>query len=136
MAVDVRTLTVANLIIQLLLVMIISGAVYLAKNRETGRHCTVMNIAAPVEIAAIAAVMFPSLAGYVLHEEPRLVFYLVMGIHHTFGISAIMLWIYINLAFRGIMTMPSNLRTVMKLALASWMSSLVLGLFLLIQVLS
>ncbi len=43
MAIDVKTLATLNLVVQILLVIMVSGAVYLAKKRELGRHCAFIN---------------------------------------------------------------------------------------------
>src|SRR3990170_2354385 len=96
MAIDVKTLALANLAVQILLVIMVSRAAYLAKKRKLGRHCTFMRVLVPVQIIAIAAVMLPSMLGYIENPPP---FYTEMLIHHTLGLSVIALWLYINLSF-------------------------------------
>jgi hypothetical protein len=131
MAIDVKTLALANLAVQILLIMMVSGAVYLAKKkRELMRHCSFMKVLVPVQIIAIAAVMLPSMLGY-LKNPPS--FSTEMLVHHTLGLSVVALWIYINLSF-GKPWMPRNLRAFMRLAFTLWMLALLLGLHMYIQI--
>jgi hypothetical protein len=62
MAFDIKTLAAVNLGIQLLLTLVLLGAVHLAKSMKFEKHCKVMRIAFPVQILAILAVMLPSRA--------------------------------------------------------------------------
>lgn len=123
--VDVRTLALANLAVQILLVITVSCAAYLAKKKKLTRHCTVMRIAVPVQIIAILAVMLPSMLGYIsigsLTAE--------MLAHHTLGVVVIALWIYINLVY-GKPYMPRNLALFMRSAFLLWMLAFILGVYL------
>ncbi len=130
MAIDVKTLALANLAVQILLVIMVSRAAYLAKKRKLGRHCTFMRVLVPVQIIAIAAVMLPSMLGYIENPPP---FYTEMLIHHTLGLSVIALWLYINLSF-GKVWMPRNLRTFMRTAFVLWMLALLLGLHMYVRI--
>ena len=130
MAFDVKTLALANLAVQILLVIMVSRAAYLAKKRKLGRHCTFMRVLVPVQIIAIAAVMLPSMLGYIENPPP---FYTEMLIHHTLGLSVIALWLYINLSF-GKPWMPRNLRTFMRTAFVLWMLALLLGLHMYVRI--
>ena len=130
MAIDVKTLALANLAVQILLVIMVSRAAYLAKKRKLGRHCTFMRVLVPVQIIAIAAVMLPSMLGYIENPPP---FYTEMLIHHTLGLSVIALWLYINLSF-GKAWMPRNLRTFMRTAFVLWMLALLLGLHMYVRI--
>ena len=63
---DIQTLALINLIVQLLLMVTVFVAAYLAKaKRQLIRHCTIMRVAIPVQIVSIAAVMLPSMLGYI-----------------------------------------------------------------------
>ena len=130
MAIDVKTLALANLAVQILLVIMVSRAAYLAKKRKLGRHCTFMRVLVPVQIIAIAAVMLPSMLGYLTNPPP---FNTEMLIHHTLGLSVIALWLYINLSF-GKAWMPRNLRTFMRTAFVLWMLALLLGLHMYVRI--
>jgi len=133
MPIDVKTLALANLAVQILLVIMVSRAAYLAKKRKLGRHCTFMRVLVPVQIIAIAAVMLPSMLGYIENETPGILFNIEMLIHHTLGLSVIALWLYINLSF-GKAWMPRNLRTFMRTAFVLWMLALLLGLHMYVRI--
>jgi hypothetical protein len=127
MILNVKTLALANLTIQVLLIIILSGAVFLAKKKNLGKHCMIVRSAVIVQIIAIALIMLPSLLGYVENVKPNL-FLGEMLLHHTIGIVLVVVWIYINLVFTGRMRSSINLKTIMRLALMLWIISLLLGI--------
>jgi len=128
MVFDVKTQAIVNLTIQVLLMMTMSGAVYLVKKRYLGRHCAVMRICVLVQIIAIAGVMLPSMIGYIEHEQRGGFFNIEMLAHHALGLAVIVIGIYINLAFAGVMKIWGRLVSAMRLALALWILALVIGL--------
>ncbi len=128
MVFDVKTQVMVNLTIQLLLIMTISVAVFLAKKRNLGKHCAVMRAAVLLQIIAIASVMLPSMLGYIENEQRNIFFNIEMLVHHTLGLTVIAIWIYINLVFAGVIRIRGSLASVMRLALASWILALVIGL--------
>ncbi|MGZ4862703.1 MAG: hypothetical protein ACXV2E_08005, partial [Halobacteriota archaeon] len=65
LAIDIRTLATANLVVQLVLIVFVLGAVYLARKGRVIRHCAIQRVTVSVQIIAILAVMLPSLLGYV-----------------------------------------------------------------------
>lgn len=131
MAIDVRTLALINLAIQILLIIIVLVAVYIAKKKkQLTRHCTFMKILVPVQIIAIATVMLPSMLGYLEHPPP---FTTEMLVHHALGILVVVLWIYINLSF-GKSWMPRNLPLFMRSAFTLWILALLIGLHLYIMI--
>ncbi len=131
MAIDVRTLALANLSIQILLIIMVSGAVYIAKKKgELTKHCTFMRVLVPVQIIAILTVMLPSLVGYFAHPPP---FTTEILVHHTLGILVVVLWIYINLSF-GKPWQPRNLVLFMRSAFTFWILALLIGLHLYIMI--
>ncbi len=134
MVIDVRTLAMANLTVQVLLIIIVSGAVYLAKKRDLGRHCMTMRVAVPIQIIAIASVMLPSLLGYLEHGTPSIFFEVEILTHHTLGLAVIALWIYINLVFLGKARIGVKLATVMRISLTLWILALLIGLYLYVQI--
>jgi uncharacterized membrane protein YozB (DUF420 family) len=128
MAIDVKTLAMTNLAVQILLIIIVFGAVYLARNKKLIRHCTVVRVAVPVQIIAIVLVMLPSMLGYIENVPSLPFFYPEMLIHHSLGLAIVGLWIYINLGIERRVRMPRNRAAVMWLALGVWIASLILGL--------
>ena len=128
MAIDMRILVIANLVIQLLLIIIVSVAAYLAKKRQLKNHCTIMMVALPVQIIAIAGIMLPSMLGYVRYGQPDSLLNIEIWIHHILGLAVIALWIYINLVFRRIIKMPGRLIIPMRLAFVLWLIVLGMGL--------
>lgn len=134
MAIDVKTLAVINLLVQLLLIVIVSIAVFHAKKRELGRHCTIMRGAVSVQVIAILVVMLPSMLGYIWNESPGILFSTEMLAHHLLGLAVVLLWIYINLLFMGKVRGKIRLATIMRYALALWILSLILGLHMYILI--
>ncbi len=132
MVFDVKTLALANLGIQIFLIVFVFCAVYFVKKGNPLKHCTMVRIAVPLQILAIIAVMLPSLLGYI-KIEPFGIFNAELLLHHTLGLLVVVLWIYINLAFGNIIRMPANFRTFMRTALCLWILALVLGLYIYIR---
>ncbi len=131
MVIDIRTLALANLTVQILLIIMVSGAVYLAKKKkELMRHCTFMRVLVPVQIIAIVTVMLPSMLGYLVHPPPFITEILV---HHALGILVVVLWIYINLSF-GKPWQPKNLALFMRSAFTFWILALLIGLHLYLMI--
>jgi amino acid transporter len=126
--IDVKTLAMANLAVQILLIMTVFGAVYLARNKKLVKHCTIIQIAVPVQIIAILLVMLPSMMGFIENVPPLPFFYPEMLIHHSLGLVVVGLWVYINLGIERRVRMPRNRAAVMWLALGAWIASLLLGL--------
>lgn len=128
MVFDVKTQAMVNLAIQVFLIMTVSGAVFLAKKRNLGKHCVVMRGSVLLQIIAIAGVMLPSMLGYIEHEQRGIFFNIEMVVHHTLGLAVIAIWIYINLVFMGVMRIRGRLVAAMRLALASWILALIIGI--------
>ncbi len=125
----IQTLVVVNLIVQILLVITVFVAAYLAKaKRQLLKHCTIMRIAVVVQLIAIAVVMLPSMLGYIKNQPPGLLFSLEIPVHHALGLLVVALWIYVNLAFKGIVKIRWRLAIPMRLAFSAWIATLILGL--------
>ena len=133
MTINVKTIAMANLALQILLFILASCAVYFAKKSEFVRHCNFMRVLVPVQIIAIAVVMLPSMLGYLKNENQIPFFNIEMLLHHTLGLAVLALWIYINLVF-GKPWMPRNLRAFMRSALVLWIISLLFGLHMYIRI--
>jgi hypothetical protein len=119
---------IANLVVQIVLIITVFGAVYLARKKKLVRHCTVIRIAVPAQILAILLVMLPSMLGLIGDGPPLPFFYPEMLIHHSLGLAVVGLWVYINLGIERRVKMPRNRVAVMWLALGVWIASIVLGL--------
>ena len=130
MAIDMRILVIINLVIQLLLIITISVAAYLAKKRQLKNHCAIMMVAVPVQIIVIAGIMLPSMLGYVRYGQPSSLFNIEIWIHHILGLVVIALWIYINLVFRRVIKIRGRLVIPMRLAFVLWLMVLGMGLHL------
>jgi uncharacterized membrane protein YozB (DUF420 family) len=126
MAFDIKTLAAVNLGIQPLLTLALLYAVYLAKIKKFEKHCKVMRIAFPIQILAILFVMLPSMNGYIAHGNTGS-FQAEMLVHHSLGFLAVILWVYINLISPKHVRTRFGARTAMRLALACWMTSLIMG---------
>lgn len=130
MALDVKTLALASLVVQVLLMMIVSGAAYLAKKKDLVKHCTIMRVLVPVQIITIVAVMLPSMPGYIKNSAG---FNTEMLVHHSFGVLVLALWLYINLAF-GKAWMPRNFTLLMRSAFVLWILAFFIGLYMYLQI--
>jgi len=124
--IEPRTLASANLAFQALLIAALTAAVYFAKNRDLKRHCTILRIAVSLQILNIALVMLPSMSGFLLQAGPLLDVEILL--HHGLGLVAVMLWIYVNLVVMGVTRGWVRLVVPMRLALASWLLSFLIGL--------
>jgi putative effector of murein hydrolase len=130
MALDMSILVIINLGVQLMLVIMVSIAVYLAKRRQLKNHCTLMMVTVLLQIIAIVGVMLPSMLGYVRYGQPGSFFNIEIWIHHILGLAVIALWIYINLVFRQVIKIRHSLIIPMRLAFILWLLVLVMGLHL------
>ncbi len=132
---DVKALAIANLVAQLLLLGVVLVGAHLARNRKDfRRHCTVMRIAVGVQLATIAAVMYPSLLGYLEHEKKGIVFNSQLLTHHSIGLVVVGLWVFANLAVGGVIKFKGRLRNFMRGAFVLWMAALLIGLATFVQV--
>ncbi len=131
---NIKTLATINLTVQLLLLITLCAAAYLAKHKKLNSHCTVMRTAVPVQIIAIVSVMLPSFLGYIEHGTPSYFFRIETVIHHTVGLAVVAMWIYINLLFMGKLETKLRLVTAMRLAFTLWMLALLLGLHMYVQI--
>jgi len=128
MAIDIRTLAGTNLLIQLVLIALVLGSVWLARRRRVMRHCTIIRGAVVVQIAAILAIMLPSLLGYV-ENVPLIPFlYAELLIHHALGLVLVIVFFYVNLEVGHVIHPPLKRKNVMRFALALWLIVLALGI--------
>ncbi|MDP3879863.1 MAG: hypothetical protein Q8Q07_06125 [Dehalococcoidales bacterium] len=124
---DIRTLVLMNFILQIALVGALFFAAYLARNRKLARHCMVMRIMVPVQIAAAAVVMVPSFLSYTTGGVPVTWLYIEMVFHGALGLGIVVIWIFVNLAQAGIMRVRRRLQFPMRLAFSLWLVNFALG---------
>jgi len=117
----------ANLVVQILLIITVFGAVYLARKKKLATHRIVISVAILVQIIAIFVVMLPSMLGIIENVPSLPFFYPEVLIHHSFGLTVIGLWVYINFGIARWVKMPRNRAAVMWLALGVWITGFVLG---------
>ena len=128
MAIDIRTLATANLIVQLVLIAFIISAVYLARKGRIIRHCMIVRGAVVVQLVAILAIMLPLLLGYIENVPPIPFLFPELIVHHALGLVLIALFVYINLEVGGVIRPLFYRKNVMRLALGVWLIALALGI--------
>jgi hypothetical protein len=129
-----RNAAVINLIAQLLLLAAVIIAARLARKKKLKTHCTMMMVAVPVQILAAAAVMLPSMLGYVRHGDPGSLFNIEIWVHHMMGLAVVALWVYMTLAFRKVIKVKHRLRKPMIVTFWLWLITLALGAHLYITI--
>ena len=129
-----RILIFINLLVQIVLVLAIFVAGYLAKKGQFQKHCLIMRIAAVVQVLAIASTMLPSMLGYVRYGFAASWFNVEIWIHHILGLAVIAIWIYVNLVFLNIIKSRYRLVVPMRLAFVLWLIVLALGFHLYILI--
>jgi putative membrane protein len=134
MVFNVKTLALINLTVQIFLILLLNYATFLAKKRDLYKHCNIIRIAAVIQIAAIVAVMWESMLGYLGNDAKDILFNMELLIHHSLGILLILLWIYINLVFARIIRSRGNFKNAMKLSYIAWTFTFILGLHIYIKI--
>jgi len=133
MVFNVKTLALINLSVQLFLILLLNYGAFVAKKRDLVKHCAIIRIAMGIQIAAVVAVMWESMVGY-LGNAQNILFNTELLIHHSLGILLIILWIYINLILAGIIRLRGNLINIMKLAYIFWTFTFIIGLHIYIKI--
>jgi uncharacterized membrane protein YozB (DUF420 family) len=121
MAIDIRTLATANLVVQLVLIALVLAAVYFARRGKVIRHCTIVRGTVVVQIITIFAIMLPSLLGYVENVPPISFLYIL-------GLVLIAIFIYVNLEVGRIIRPVVKRKNAMRAALGVWLIAIVLGI--------
>jgi hypothetical protein len=124
------SLALANLILQVALIVLAFGALWLATKKRLTHHCLVMRVAVGVQIVLIAALMAPALAARVRIWDGWSWFSAEWVIHHTLGVIVVLLFIFFNLAMTGVIKFRHRLRPYMLSAFALWVVSLAMGIHL------
>ncbi len=128
MAIEIQTLATANLVVQLALIALVIGAVYLAHRRRVIQHCAIVRGTVIVQIITIFAVMLPSLLGYVENLPPNSFLYFEFLIHHILGLLLIVIFIYVNLEVRRVIRPVVKRKNAMRTALGVWLVAIALGI--------
>ena len=125
---DARALTFGTLIVQFIIFGLVAYSSYLSIIRKNlRRHCLQMRVAVALLIINMLAVMLPSLVSFVANERPETWFYLEQIVHHTIGLAVIGLFVFINLAFSGVIKLKHRLQIYMRLAAGLWVLSFFIG---------
>ncbi len=127
-AIDIRTLAMVNIVVQLVLIVLVFGAVYLARRGRVARHCAIQRGTVTIQIIAILSIMLPSLLGFIQSVPSIPLFYPELLIHHSLGLILVGMWIYINLEVKRIIRPFIKRRTAMRFALGVWLIAIALGL--------
>ena len=126
-----KTIIIINLVLQCFLLLTVLVAGYLARfRRKLKVHCLVLRIAVPAQLVSILAIMLPAMLAYIHHGNRSPLFNTAMVIHHTLGLVVIVLWIYINLRFQGVIKHVGKLAIPMRFAFFLWITVLLLGIYL------
>lgn len=125
-----RGVAVFDLAAQAALIVGVLAGAYLGRKREFRPHCLVMRVLMGGQILLIGVIMAPQLGRYLRDWNGFSAFAVEYLVHHTLGLVTLGLWIYINLAMAGVARAPRRYTWFMRGALASWVTSLALGVLL------
>jgi hypothetical protein len=125
-----RNVALFNLVVQLVLIVGVLVGAYLGRARKFSRHCLLMRLLMGAQILLIGIIMAPQLGRYLRGWSGFSAFTTELIVHHVLGLVALALWIYINLAMPGVVRAPRRYGWFMWGALASWVASLALGVYL------
>lgn len=129
----IKVLAGANLALQLVLALVVIGAVRRARAAHFAEHCRTIRVAVPVQLVAIVFVMLPSLAGYLRHPPSRFLLLPELLIHHALGLVPVLWWAYLLLGYAGRVRLPRKLKPLMRVAAMAWGVSLILGLHMFVR---
>jgi hypothetical protein len=127
-------LALASLIVQVLLIVGALGGARLGRKRHFRRHCLTIRILVVVQILAIILIMAPSLARYLSNWGGLSWFTAEIIIHHVLGLAVLALFVFVNLAYYGVVKRPVGFRGYMWAALATWSMSLAFGIQLYVRI--
>jgi hypothetical protein len=128
---NAHNLAIINLVVQLLLILVVFAAAYLAKIRKKfGIHCKILRIIVPIQIVLILVAMLPSMLGFIENRQLGWLINTEMLVHHSLGAIIILLWLFIILKFKGIIKMRIRLVILMRTAFILWIVVFILGVHL------
>ena len=111
------------------MVALLAGSL-LAWRGKLRAHCWVMRGAIVAQLLLIGVIMAPQVGRYYAGWSGFSSFTTELVVHHAFGAVALLLAIYINLAFAGVFKKPRRFAWVMRATLLTWAVSLGLGVHL------
>jgi hypothetical protein len=119
-----------NLAAQVVLMAALLAGSLLAWMGKLRVHCSVMRAVIVAQLALIGVIMAPQVGRYYANWNGFSSFTTELVVHHAFGVVALLLAIYINLAFAGVFKRPKRFAWVMRATLLAWAVSLGLGMHL------
>ncbi len=128
LAIDIRTLAVINITVQLVLLAFVFGAVYLARRGRVVRHCAIQRGTLLAQLIAILSFMLPTLLGFIQNVPSLPLFYPELLVHHSFGLIVVGMWVYINLDVSRRIKQLIKRKTAMRIVLGVWLVTIALGL--------
>ena len=128
MSIDPAALATADLILQLLLVIVLVTAAVLARKKRFAIHCAIVRTAVILQAVAIAVAMLPSMGANLRAGQPDSLFNIEVLAHHSLGLAVIAIWIYVNLVMLGVIKMRRRLVWPMRLAFTCWLLALIMGI--------
>jgi hypothetical protein len=72
--------------------------------------------------------MVPAMMGFFPLGQRGLLLAIEIPLHVAMGLSVVLLWLHVNLVVRGVMRTWGRLANPMRLALAAWVVSFLIGL--------
>ena len=129
-----RTLQLINLWGQLALALGLAAAFYLARKRKLKIHCLAMRTLVALQLLASAGFMIRSLVGYVRSPPSSLLLLPEMLLHHSLGVVVVLIFVWVNLGFAWGRRYRRALKPLMRVALACWVVTLLLGLHIFLRV--
>jgi uncharacterized membrane protein YozB (DUF420 family) len=119
-----------NLVAQIVLVAILIVGSVLAWSGRRRQHCWVMRTAIVAQLVLVGVIMAPQVGRYYADWSGFSRFSIELIVHHAFAAIALLLAIYVNLAYSGILRRPKRFWWLMRATLAMWSISLGLGVHL------
>ena len=124
---DITLLTGKYFILQAVLVVVLVAAAVLAKKKLLKQHCFVMRLAVVVQLFIIVRGMFPSLVSHLRAGLPPDWFFAEMVGHALVGLSIVSIWVFVNLAYTGVIKVRWRLVWPMRAAFGLWLLNFALG---------
>ena len=122
-----RGVATFNLVAQVLLLAVLLSASALAWRGKLRVHCLLMRGVMVAQLLLIGVIMAPQVGRYYADWPGLTGFTVELVIHHVLGALALLLSVYVNLAFAGLLKRPKRFAMVMRVTLLMWVASLGLG---------
>jgi hypothetical protein len=119
-----------NLAAQVVLMLALLVGGLLAWQGKLRLHCWMMRGATVAQLVLVGVIMAPQIGRYYAGWTGFSSLTTELVVHHAFAAVALLLAIYINLAFGGVVKKPRRFNWVMRATLLAWAISLGLGIHL------